>query len=144
MGTETEDPKTISKAKEAEAKKQKMTGVPVAPDEEWPEAWFMTETVEDQCKPCRQEPNKPVSAADMRKLGISYWKMDADSYKYPIKVVPWDPKDATDPKLQALRDDRGYSYADIITGTFRYDRLHKVLLCYKKFQHANSFISVPF
>jgi hypothetical protein len=29
--------------------------------------------------------------------------------------VPWDPSDAVDPKLSQLRDDRGYSYADIIT-----------------------------
>ena len=57
----------------------------------------------------------PIDAAGMRKLGISYWKMDADAYTYPVKEVPWDPKDAQDPKLKALRDDRGYSYADIIT-----------------------------
>ena len=30
-------------------------------------------------------------------------------------AVPWDPKDAVDPKLSQIRDDRGYSYADIIT-----------------------------
>lgn len=35
--------------------------------------------------------------------------------QYPIKAIPYDPKDATDPKLSALRDSRGYSYADIIT-----------------------------
>lgn len=29
--------------------------------------------------------------------------------------MPWDPKDAVDPKLSQIRDDRGYSYADIIT-----------------------------
>ena len=30
-------------------------------------------------------------------------------------IVPWDPKDAVDPRLSAIRDARGYSYADIIT-----------------------------
>ena len=75
----------------------------------------MPETVEDQCTDNKQNPNVPVTAEGMRKLGISYWKMDADSFKYPVKEVPWDPKDAQDPKLKALRDDRGYSYADIIT-----------------------------
>ena len=96
-------------------KKQKMEEYPCAPDEEWPEAWLMPETVEDQCKPNKLEPNVPVTAAQMKELGISYWKMDADAFEYPIKSVPWDPKDAMDPKLKALRDARGYSYADIIT-----------------------------
>ena len=41
--------------------------------------------------------------------------MDAEKYEYPVKAVPWDPKDAVDPRLKAIRDDRGYSYADIIT-----------------------------
>ena len=35
--------------------------------------------------------------------------------KPTVKEVPWDPKEAQDPKLKSLRDDRGYSYADIIT-----------------------------
>ena len=45
----------------------------------------------------------------------SYWKLDASAYDYPKISVPWDPKDAVDPKLAKIRDDRGYSYADIIT-----------------------------
>lgn len=87
-----------------------------APEEEWPEAWLMPEgECKDQKAANKREPNVPVSAADMKKLGICYWKMDADSYKYPTKAIPYDPKDAVDPKLSQLRDDRGYSYADIIT-----------------------------
>ena len=46
---------------------------------------------------------------------ISYWKLDASAYEYPKISVPWDPKDAVDPNLKKIRDDRGYSYADIIT-----------------------------
>ena len=92
-----------------------MPPVPEAPPEEWPEAWLLPESLEDQFAPNKLEPNKPVSVDDLRKIGISYWKMDADSYTYPIISVPWDPTDAKDPKLQQLRDDRGYSYADIIT-----------------------------
>lgn len=95
--------------------KEDSNNYPQAPDEEWPEAWLMAETVEDQCLPNRQEPNVAVSAQEMRQLGICYWKLDANAYKYPIKAVPWDPQDAVDPKLSALRDDRGYNYADIIT-----------------------------
>jgi len=97
-----------------DAKKHKMS-YPVAPESEWPEAWLMKDTVEDQTKENRQEPNVPVAIADLKKLGIAYWKMDAESFEYPVKAVPWDPKDAMDPKLKAIRDDRRYSYADIIT-----------------------------
>jgi len=99
-----------------ESKKLKTGDVPMAPDEEWPEAWLMKEgEIEDQCKENRQEPNVPVKPDHMKRLGIHYWKMDADAFDYPVKSVPWDPKDAMDPKLKALRDERGYSYADIIT-----------------------------
>jgi 1,2-dihydroxy-3-keto-5-methylthiopentene dioxygenase len=97
-----------------DAKKQKME-YPMAPDEEWPEAWLMPAEVEDQCKENRLQPNVPATAEDLKKLGIAYWKMDAESFEYPVKAVPWDPKDAMDPKLIALREARGYSYADIIT-----------------------------
>lgn len=90
--------------------KKAKTEIPLAPDAEWPEAWIMTDTVDDQCKDNRREPNEPVSAEQLRKLGIQYWKMDADAFEYPTMAVPWDPKDAMDPKLKALRDDRGYRY----------------------------------
>jgi len=88
-----------------------------SPDSEWPEAWYMMEdgTYEDQKERNRLSPNKPVPVDSLRKLGIQYWKMDAENYTYPPKAIPWDPKDATDPKLMGIRDDRGYSYADIIT-----------------------------
>mmetsp|Transcript_7916 Transcript_7916/g.19695 ORF Transcript_7916/g.19695 Transcript_7916/m.19695 type:complete len:245 (+) Transcript_7916:223-957(+) len=116
-----------------EAKKQKITdddddkndtmattkkaSVPEAPDSEWPEAWYMMEdgTYEDQKERNRLTPNKPASIEVLRDLGIAYWKMDAETYSYPAKAIPWDPKDATDPKLKAIRDIRGYSYADIIS-----------------------------
>ena len=41
--------------------------------------------------------------------------MDADKYSYPDVSIPWDPTDSVDPRLNRLRDLRGYSYADIIT-----------------------------
>lgn len=96
-------------------KKARMDDYPMAPDEEWPEAWIMPDEVEEQCQANKLEPNVPVTVEQLKEIGINYWKMDANAYEYPIKSVPWDPKDATDPKLQALRDARGYSYADIIT-----------------------------
>ena len=96
-------------------KKAKMA-LPQSPEEEWPESWMMTEgEIKDQRHLNRQEPNVPVSVAQLKELGICYWKLDADAYTYPVKAVPWDPTDAVDPKLSQLRDDRGYSYADILT-----------------------------
>mmetsp|Transcript_13368 Transcript_13368/g.15329 ORF Transcript_13368/g.15329 Transcript_13368/m.15329 type:complete len:214 (+) Transcript_13368:55-696(+) len=86
-----------------------------APPEDWPEAWMIPDEVEDQYAQNRLSPNVPVSVAKLQEIGIHYWKMDAVNYKYPTKAIPWDPKDATDPQLKQLRDDRGYSYADIIT-----------------------------
>lgn len=99
----------------SEAKKAKCE-VPIAPDSDFPEAWIIPDDVEDQYADNKMEPNVPVTAADLKKIGVLYWKMDdVDKYEYPIKAIPWDPKDALDPKLKQLRDDRGYSYADIIT-----------------------------
>jgi 1,2-dihydroxy-3-keto-5-methylthiopentene dioxygenase len=94
---------------------------PIAPDIDWPDAWIMPNVDEedktfDQCKPNRCEPNVPATVQDLKNIGIEYWKMDdVDKYIYPSLAVPYDPQDAVDPKLMALRDSRGYSYADIIT-----------------------------
>ena len=115
----------VTSVDEIPNKKQKMEAAgeayPVAPDSEWPEAWIMPNVDEedesfDQCKPNRCEPNEPVSVQDLKSIGIEYWRMgDVDKYSYPVLAVPYDPRDAVDPKLMALRDSRGYSYADIIT-----------------------------
>mmetsp|Transcript_19807 Transcript_19807/g.54580 ORF Transcript_19807/g.54580 Transcript_19807/m.54580 type:complete len:232 (+) Transcript_19807:37-732(+) len=104
-------------SKHEDKKAKTMNQYPVAPAEEWPEAWLMTpdDKIKDQCEENRLEPNQPVTVEQLKEIGIEYWKMDAKAYDYPVKAVPWDPKDAMDPKLKALRDDRGYSYADIIT-----------------------------
>jgi len=45
----------------------------------------------------RRTPNVPVSAAALRELGVLYWRLDADAH-------------ATDPRLRAIREVRGYSY----------------------------------
>jgi len=113
---EVEEKKSEAEEKETPVtKKQKMTPLEQAGDDEWPEAWIMPDEVKDQKALNKLEPNEVVTVEDMRKLGICYWKMDADAFTYPVKSVPWDPKDAMDPRLVQLRDDRGYSYADIIT-----------------------------
>jgi len=100
---------------EIDPKRAKTGGLPQAPDSEWPEAWYMSEDLEDQKKPNKKNPNEPLSVEALRRLGINYWKLDADAYTYPKLAVPWNPADAVDPELSQLRDDRGYSYADIIT-----------------------------
>jgi len=46
---------------------------------------------------------------------IDLIQRQSDTYTYPKISVPWDPADAIDPNLQRIRDERGYSYADIIT-----------------------------
>mmetsp|Transcript_2465 Transcript_2465/g.2670 ORF Transcript_2465/g.2670 Transcript_2465/m.2670 type:complete len:226 (+) Transcript_2465:38-715(+) len=90
-------------------------GVKESPDSEWPEAWMMSDDIRDQKAENRLEPNMSVGVEGLRKIGLSYWKMDAETYTYPVKSVPWNPNDSMDPKLSQIRDDRGYSYADIIT-----------------------------
>ena len=105
----------VKEASSPESKKPKMS-LEQAPDDQWPDAWLMPDSVEDPCEENRLETDVKLTASDLKKLGISYWKMeDTDKFTYPIKAVPWDPQDAVDPKLKQLRDDRGYSYADIIT-----------------------------
>mmetsp|Transcript_2599 Transcript_2599/g.7104 ORF Transcript_2599/g.7104 Transcript_2599/m.7104 type:complete len:230 (-) Transcript_2599:168-857(-) len=106
---------TETAAPTPETKKQKMS-IEQSPDADWPEAWIMVDgEVEDQKAENRLEPNQPATVEMLRELGIEYWKMDADTFEYPVKAVPWDPKDAVDPRLKSIRDDRGYSYADIIS-----------------------------
>jgi len=95
----------------------KMKNVCQVVDEDWPEAWYMVgdkDVVNQKCEN-RFAPNQPVSVKGMKELGLNYWKMDAENYTYPVKSIPWDPKEATDPRLQGLRDTRGYSYADVLT-----------------------------
>uniref|UniRef100_A0A3Q2QCI9 acireductone dioxygenase (Fe(2+)-requiring) n=1 Tax=Fundulus heteroclitus TaxID=8078 RepID=A0A3Q2QCI9_FUNHE len=66
------------------------------------EAWYMDGSDEDQRKPHRLNPHQPVSLDELKKLGVFYWKLNADLYE-------------TDPELEKIRKDRGYSYMDIIT-----------------------------
>jgi len=86
-------------------------------ESDWPEAWYMIEDekVSNQKMENRLTPNRKVTVQEMRNLGLNYWKLEPDNYTYPVKSIPWDPKDAVDPRLQALRDNRGYSYADVLT-----------------------------
>ena len=98
-------------SKESESKTQKA-------DDYFPEAWYIPDDIpagKEQMMEQRLEPNVPATKEDIAALGILYWQLDAEAYKYPVKSVPWDPSDALDPELVKIRDDRGYNYADIIT-----------------------------
>jgi len=111
-----DDIATKTEEEQPPSKKIKSGKMEQTPASEWPEAWVMPDgDCEDQKKPNKQEPNVPYSVDELKEIGICYWKLDAGAFEYPKISVPWDPKDATDPKLAQIRDDRGYSYADIIT-----------------------------
>jgi hypothetical protein len=108
--TEEEVEEVVEEEKTTITMTETKTTTPESPDEEWPEAWYMLPDGEydDQKAENRMAVNKPCSVAELKKLGIAYWKMDAETYKYPVKAIPWDPKDAADPKLMAIRDDRKF------------------------------------
>ncbi|KAJ8398218.1 hypothetical protein AAFF_G00430620 [Aldrovandia affinis] len=66
------------------------------------EAWYIDESDADQRLPHKCDPNKPVSLEELKHLGILYWMLNADLYE-------------TDPELQKIREERHYSYMDIVT-----------------------------
>ncbi|XP_066850999.1 acireductone dioxygenase isoform X3 [Anser cygnoides] len=66
------------------------------------EAWYMDESQEDQRAPHRLQPNRAVSLEQLRRLGVTYRKLDADNYE-------------TDPCLKEIRKAENYSWMDIIT-----------------------------
>ena len=80
---------------DASASSKKQKTFPMSPDEEWPEAWLMPAAEQqssddnafDQCAENRCEPNVPVTPAELKELGIYYWKMpDVDVYKVCCKI----------------------------------------------------------
>uniref|UniRef100_A0A3P9KXM1 Acireductone dioxygenase n=1 Tax=Oryzias latipes TaxID=8090 RepID=A0A3P9KXM1_ORYLA len=66
------------------------------------EAWYMDSSDEDQREPHRLHPHQPVSLDQLKELGVFHWRLDADRYD-------------SDPELSRIREERGYSYMDIIT-----------------------------
>lgn len=62
----------------------------------------MNETDEDQRLPHHCDPPQYVSVEKLADLGVLSWHLDADKYE-------------TDPELQQIREDRGYTYTDTIT-----------------------------
>ena len=60
-------------------------------------ARLMDDSDADQREEHRQEPNVPVTLEQLAEIGVLYWKLDADKYE-------------DDPALEAIREERGYSY----------------------------------
>ncbi|XP_048046287.1 acireductone dioxygenase isoform X2 [Chanodichthys erythropterus] len=90
------------------------------------EAWYMDESSEDQRLPHRLSPNRPVTREQLEQIGVYHWKLNADIYE-------------NDPELQKIREERGYSYMDIIT--IHPDKLpdygNKVKMFYEEHLHLD-------
>ncbi|XP_036191334.1 1,2-dihydroxy-3-keto-5-methylthiopentene dioxygenase [Myotis myotis] len=66
------------------------------------QAWYMDASADDPRRPHRAEPARPVGLEQLRRLGVLYWKLDADKYE-------------NDPELEKIRKERNYSWMDIVT-----------------------------
>lgn len=66
------------------------------------QAWYVDDSTDDPRLPHRAEPARPVGLEQLRRLGVLYWKLDADRYE-------------DDPELEKIRRERNYSWMDIIT-----------------------------
>ena len=62
---------------------------------------------------CRRRPNEAVSLDYLKKLGVLYWRVDGED----------------DPKLQAIRDARGYSYKVSLPGSEGLPAAHSAHRC---------------
>lgn len=69
--------------------------------EEVIQAWYMDDSDENQRLHHHRSPEEYVSLDRLAELGVLSWRLDADNYE-------------NDDKLKTIREDRGYSYTDII------------------------------
>lgn len=102
---------------------------PVFDPAPWPSMWriMSDEVIKDADS--RQEknqldPSDMVGAEVLAAAGVQYMYLDPSNYAYPERQVPWEPNitnNDLDPLLADLRDERGFSYADIITVKARVD-----------------------
>ncbi|KAL7210139.1 hypothetical protein ACSBR1_031656 [Camellia fascicularis] len=65
------------------------------------EAWFMEENDEDQRLPHHRNPKEFVSLHHLADLGVLYWHLNPKHYE-------------NDEELKKIREDRGYSYTDML------------------------------
>ncbi|KAJ6903525.1 hypothetical protein NC651_020876 [Populus alba x Populus x berolinensis] len=83
------------------AQKRNMVAPEKDPREEVIQAWYMDDSDEDQRLPHHREPKEFVSLDQLAELGVLSWKLDADNHE-------------TDAELKKIREERGYSYVDLI------------------------------
>uniref|UniRef100_A0ABI7VQN5 acireductone dioxygenase (Fe(2+)-requiring) n=1 Tax=Felis catus TaxID=9685 RepID=A0ABI7VQN5_FELCA len=90
------------------------------------QAWYMDESADDPRLPHRGDPCSLVGLEQLRRLGVLYWKLDADKYE-------------NDPELEKIRKERNYSWMDIIT--ICKDKLpdyeEKIKMFYKEHLHLD-------
>lgn len=60
-------------------------------------AWYMDDSSDDQRLPHRRVPDEPVSLEKLASMGVHHWQLDPSKYE-------------SDPELQAIRDEYGFSY----------------------------------
>ncbi|MCO5573145.1 hypothetical protein L7F22_026911 [Adiantum nelumboides] len=65
------------------------------------EAWYMDDSLNDQRLPHHLEPKQYISPEQLADLGVLHWVLDADNYEHDVE-------------LQKIRQDRGYTYHDIV------------------------------
>lgn len=89
---------------------------------DWPELFRLTsEYPEDPTVSNRDETVDPVDPAVLLTAGVGYHFLDPSGFTYPnrTKEIPWSPplNGTNDPKLQELRNESDYQYADIVVVT---------------------------
>jgi len=95
----------------------------------WSEMWRLVSDDDIEENDSRQETNKLddsllEDASILAAAGVQYMYLDPSGYAYPESQIPWEPNATNndlDPLLAELREDRNFSYADIITVTSRVD-----------------------
>ncbi|KAK3584381.1 hypothetical protein CHS0354_001714 [Potamilus streckersoni] len=65
-------------------------------------AWIMDNDSCNQRQPHMTDPPQFIDLDGLKKIGVLYWKIDADNYE-------------KEGLLQKIRDERGYKYSDCIT-----------------------------
>ncbi|KAF5889573.1 1,2-dihydroxy-3-keto-5-methylthiopentene dioxygenase [Clarias magur] len=65
------------------------------------QAWYMDGSTEDPRLPHRLQPDRPVGLQELQELGVWYRRLNAEVYE-------------NDPELQRIREEKGYSYMDIV------------------------------
>ncbi|TRZ02649.1 hypothetical protein DNTS_024390 [Danionella cerebrum] len=79
------------------------------------EAWYMDESNEDQRLPHRMNPNQAASLEQLERIGVYYWKVRDDPRARSDTLRLNADAYESDPELQKIRAEKGYSFMDIIT-----------------------------